>query len=218
MTEIVCCSVLQHSSLRFFLRLKCRQNAYLIVGCHRNTWKELDWWKVSPQEGFPLFPQTRTIISVSFQSDLSPSFYKRILQWCFHCVPQTWCPTDTPGLSLHCLQLHSSLNNLITLTPPLWIPSNWTIFSFSCGVHSWTQCSVELQAQFMPPWGFLSLQEPFSSLSPSLILWFQPRGKMFAQRRAGCKFSAKPCSGWRENCLLYFSSFGWLGQLNRGVT
>lgn len=55
---------------RFVLRLKSRQNAYLTVGCHRNTWKEWGWWKGSPQEGLFLFPQTRTIISVQFQTDL----------------------------------------------------------------------------------------------------------------------------------------------------
>lgn len=52
------------------LRLKSRQNAYLTVGCHRNTWKEWGWLKGSPQEGLFLFPQTRTIISVQFQTDL----------------------------------------------------------------------------------------------------------------------------------------------------
>lgn len=125
-----------------------------------------------------LFPDKHKLFLCHFRQIWSPSFYKSILQWCFHCIPQCWCPTDTLGLNLHFLQFHSSPNNLITLTPPFWIPSNWAIFSFSCGVHDWTQCPVELQVQ--KPWGFLSLQEPFSSLSPSLMPGFQPRVKVFA--------------------------------------
>lgn len=137
-------------------RLKCRQNAYLAVGCHRNTWKEWDWWKGSPQEGCSLFPQTRTIISVPFQTDLISSILQKHPAVVFPLYPSMLLSCRTLGLSLHFLQLHSSLNNSITLTPPFWIPSNWTIFSFSCGVHNWAQCSVELQVQLMPPWGFLS--------------------------------------------------------------
>lgn len=84
------------------------------------------------------------------------------------------------GLSLLFLQLNSSVNSLITLSSAFWIPSSWTIFFFSCGVHNWTQCSVELKGLFMLPRGCLSLQVPFSFPSPSLILGFQPTGKEFS--------------------------------------
>lgn len=158
----------------------------------------------SHRRACPSFPRLGQLFLYHFRQIWSPSFYKSILQWCFHCLPQCWCPTDTLGLSLHFLHLHSSLNSLITLPPPFWIPSSWIIFSFSHGVHNWMQCSVELEVQFMPPWGFLSLQEPFSSLSPSPIPGFQPRGKVFVQWTAGCKYAAKLYSGWREMCSLIF--------------